>query len=319
MAKRNFTEDGSRQEDKRYGLPSRDELYRWYPDLNDVMQSHVGRIRDFLDSAGLGWAHKNTDYAIDRCLAVAAHVRVDPAGRFEIEVHPRFLLVEDKGHIDWMMFHEHAHIIDWMGLLYSQMPEWKVRFNALGRPVPIGSVAKELFALHERDGIFKKLLNYPLTDERYLGVGASAQTLQSELFAQAVAANSFENTREVLQNEAPETAQFIADAIRHAAEHGEAPRFGANERSALKSLADSFVASRSGRGVSDSRTGEGDRTRSDEAAQEGLTGARSRNRQHPRHHGAQRGAPTCGVRAKTRGAKRPRSRTSERDRVPEQR
>ena len=40
-----------------------------------------------------------------------------------------------------------------------------VRFNVLGWPFPIGSVARELFALHKSDGIFKQLLNYPLTDE----------------------------------------------------------------------------------------------------------------------------------------------------------
>ena len=302
MANSNFTEDEAY-------LPPFEERYRWQapalPSVDDVMPRRVSRIRDFLDGAGLGWVHKNTDYTIDRRLAGGAHVKIDPAGRFEIGFSPQFLL-EDRDHIDHAMFHEHAHIIDWMGLLYSQTPEWKVRFNALGRSVPIGSVAKELFALHKSDGIFKQLLNYPLADERYLGDRASAQILQAEIFAQVVAAYSFENSREVLQNEAPETAQFIADSVRHAAEHGEVPRFadairhadqhgesiqlGAHGRSALKSIVDSFNASRSSRGVSDSEIGKGDRARFDEAAQEALTAARSRNHQHPRSAQTQVGA-----------------------------
>ncbi len=213
-------------------------------DARAALNDHIENVKAWLDRAGLPWVHENTDYRVMPAEGVAgasARTRLEGT-RFAMEVDP-LLLAEHPNVVAQTMLHEHAHIMDWLGGLYSQDPALQMYANAK----PLGAAARELVDLFKNDPQFERFLQYPL-GTRYDGwqaLHADREAIRGELFAQAVVAY---NTplREVMEREAPETAKLVAAALKHAADEGVLPRIGAEGTADLGRLSDSFAAARSG-------------------------------------------------------------------------
>ena len=216
------------------------------------LDATIDRIKQVLDKNGLGWTHKDTDYAIDDKMAVGtASAVVGDDGRYQIRAHPS-VMDEHPNLVAKVMLHEHAHVIDWNGLLYSSHPDMEMRVGADGKIEPVGAVAKELVAAAKKDSDLRKFFAYPL-DEGNTKLHKTPWKVQAEMFAQAVVARR-SDMREALQREAPETSKFVDQALAHAAEEGHAP--GADVNAAdLGRLEDSFARSRQSGGL----RGDGDR------------------------------------------------------------
>jgi hypothetical protein len=214
--------------------------------------AHVDRIKAFLDRKGLGWVHKIVDYAVSGDVRGVAQVRM-LNGRYKLDASPD-LMRENQNVIDQAMLHEHGHIIDWSGQLYSADPAMEVGHDARGKITPIGPVAKELFALAKSNKDMGRLMDYPM-HEVYGDLHRSPYEFQSELFAQSVVAYHTA-LREAMENEAPQAAKFMADSLAHASQHGEAPRVGAEGTTKLAELRASFDAGRSAGGFQQRGPGE---------------------------------------------------------------
>ena len=221
--------------------------------LETKMGEHVDAIKGWLDRKGLDWTHADTDYSIDPDLAGHASARLGDDNRYKVAMAPDLLTMHPNT-VAKILLHEHAHVMDWNGDMYSSTSDWLMGKTADGQPAPIGPIARELVALAKKDPRVGELIEYPLGNQ-YSHLHDSPHTMQAELFAQAMVAHNTAELKEVLQREAPKTASYLQDVMAHAAAEGEAPQYEtAGER--LPAIRDGFLARRSGRAFSESGSGE---------------------------------------------------------------
>lgn len=207
-------------------------------DARAALDDHVANIKAWLTRNGVPWLHEGTQYRADPTLGDRAHVGLEN-GRWTVAVGHDALAMHPND-VERLMLHEHTHILDWMGGLYSQDPA--MRMGQGGEP--IGEAAKELHSLYREHPIFQRLLEYPFGPEN-ADLHSDPQVMQAELFAQAVVARSTE-LREVIQREAPEAEKFLAAALKHATDEGVTPTTGPKGAEDFRRLSESFAAARSG-------------------------------------------------------------------------
>jgi len=194
------------------------------------MEAAVREVKAWLDRKGLTWTHENTRYSLDENLAHGGVARLGPDGKYEISLSPETL----AAHPNWavkVLLHEHAHVVDWSGNLYSRHPDMQVRGGE-----PVGRAAQELYELHKSNPLMAEHLAYPLGKE-----GMNDRTLQAELFAQAAVARHVEGLREVMEREAPTTTRLIDEAFDHAGREGKLPE-GATFESEIGRIRSQFAA-----------------------------------------------------------------------------
>jgi hypothetical protein len=199
--------------------------------------NHLANQRALLDADGLSWAHENTLYSHDSSLpsGVGANASYNVrTGRYEIRVRPGYINEAPPGELAMTLYHEHMHVIDWNGNLYSDHPQFD--------PAKEGTAARELVDLYNKtsDRELKQFLRYPLNDLAHPGMHTAGNEwkLRAELFAQAATLNNHPRYSEILQNEAPAAKKFLDAAIAHAAELGHIP--GTDSTTEQARLAKSF-------------------------------------------------------------------------------
>lgn len=109
--------------------------------------------------------------------------------------------------------HEIAHAVDMTphGGVYSHQQEMNVEI-VNGKVVPVGEVAKELFALYKNDAAFTKLLDYPFNLKLYPELKTNGQ-VESEMFAQVFAVYTNPAYTDYITTAAPKTAAFFKEVI----------------------------------------------------------------------------------------------------------
>ena len=194
-----------------------------------TMQTHIAATRSFLDSLGLGWMHKDTRYEIarDRGPNDLGYAGWED-GVYTVGLTPK-MLAGTPSEIAHAMLHEHAHVMDMGGNLYSHNSTTGGKFDAAWYPGPKpgqmhmrgGDFAVELMKAAEKNPQLKAILEYPMSPEYARTMDRSRRA--GEIFAQAFAAYH-SNLREFLKNEAPKTVEWIEQAMAHAKEGGLIPQ-----------------------------------------------------------------------------------------------
>jgi hypothetical protein len=209
------------------------------------MDAHVPHAKKLLDKFGMGWAHHGVEYGLEEIPQGSAVVSLRNDGTYAIKVHPEWAANADDASLARSMMHEHMHIVDQQGSLYSQHPDMATEYrNGLVRGV--GPAAKELEGLY-REGKLQ-MLEYPF-GATHGDLHESMPYTQAELFAQAMVARATPGLREVIAREAPNAEAFLADARAHATEEGHNVYAHPNWPERLAALQDSFAARRSGERV----------------------------------------------------------------------
>jgi hypothetical protein len=195
--------------------------------VSKTMAAHVNVLRKFLDSQGLNWAHKDTEFGADRNIKGDALCAFKD-GKYRISIKPDLLMSGDDEAIVHALLHEIGHVIDKSGFLYSQDSAFNGAVMKDGRFVPTGDIAKELYNLWRgtSDSRLKALLSYPF--DKQFTVDADGKTMErnamgAEMFAQAFYMHNNPYWRGVLAREAPKTAKFLEDVHNHAEANGETP------------------------------------------------------------------------------------------------
>ena len=199
--------------------------------------NHLDLQRQLLSEDGLGWTHEGTDYHIaDLSDRVGANANFDPAtNRYRIEARKQYLTDKaDSGEAARTLYHEHMHVADWNGNLYSDHPDM----------APNGRVYRELESLYNRttDPEVKSHLNYPFNREDHPSLYETKNEWKrrAELFAQAATMNKSPKYAEILRNESPTAKAFLDTALQHAREHGHIPGDEFERGSQLGKLQSSF-------------------------------------------------------------------------------
>ena len=109
--------------------------------------------------------------------------------------------------------HEIAHAVDMAphGGVYSHQQEMNVEIKD-GKVVPVGEVAKEMFALYENDKAFTRYLEYPFNIEIHTDLDTNGK-IESELFAQIFALYTNPKYTDYIASVAPKTAVFMEEVI----------------------------------------------------------------------------------------------------------
>ena len=109
--------------------------------------------------------------------------------------------------------HEIAHAVDMAphGGVYSHQQEMNVEIKN-GKVVPVGEVAKEMFALYENDKAFTRYLEYPFNIEIHTDLDTNGK-IESELFAQIFALYTNPKYTDYIASVAPKTAVFMEEVI----------------------------------------------------------------------------------------------------------
>lgn len=121
--------------------------------------------------------------------------------------------MENPGYAAETTRHELAHAVDMTphGGVYSHQQEMNV--EVINRKVvPVGEVAKELFALYKNDAAFTKLLDYPFNLKLYPELKTNGQ-VESEMFAQVFAVYTNPAYTDYITTAAPKTAAFFKEVI----------------------------------------------------------------------------------------------------------
>lgn len=224
-----FTLTGSDREADQAAAAGQQSLFLKMGDLPKAIQQRLGRLmevhtkalRDYLDSKGLGWVHRDTVFGVDDTIKGAA-LATFRDGKYHILLHPDTLGL-DPNQVKHAMLHEAGHVADLSGYVYSQHPDMNVGKTLNGGWKPMGAVAKEIFNLANHPD-FKEMLRYPLDHE--FASKMDEDGIRAEMFAQMFAAHNNPRLLEVMEREAPKTAKFMADATEHAGGNAKAPSRG---------------------------------------------------------------------------------------------
>jgi len=109
--------------------------------------------------------------------------------------------------------HEIGHAVDMAlhGGVYSGQPEMSVAVKD-GKVTPVGAVAREMYALYQKDENWREYLEYPFDTGIHTDLDNSTK-VESELFAQVFAVYANPKGRLAIEKAAPKTAAFMKEVF----------------------------------------------------------------------------------------------------------